>query len=63
MDFGFGRIRFKEDGMGVVNFMPDGEGLMVFRYRMVMMIRKINTAESFAEDSVSYVATMELEEA
>ena len=63
LDFGFGRIRFKEDGMGVVNFMPDGEGLMVFRYRMIMMIRKINLAESFAEDSVSYIANMELEEA
>lgn len=63
LDIGFGRIRFKEDDKGVVNFMPDGEGLMLFRYRMIMMIRKIDMDQSISEDSVDYLATMELEEA
>jgi len=63
LDIGFGRIRFKEDDKGVVNFMPDGEGLMLFRYRMIMMIRKIDMSQSISEDSVDYMATMELEEA
>lgn len=63
LDIGFGRIRFKEDDKGVVNFMPDGEGLMLFRYRMVMVIRKINMGYIVSKDSVDYIATMELEEA
>ncbi|MBA7540204.1 hypothetical protein ES705_32498 [subsurface metagenome] len=63
LDIGFGRIRFKKDDKGVVNFMLDGEGLMLFRYRMIMMIRKIDMSQSISEDSVDYLATMELEEA
>lgn len=63
LDIGFGRIRFKENDKGVVNFMPDGEGLMLFRYRMVMVIRKINMGYIVSKDDIDYVATMELEEA
>jgi hypothetical protein len=63
LDIGFGRIRFKEDDKGIVNFMPDGEGLMLFRYRMVMMIRKINVGYAISKEDIDYVATMELEEA
>lgn len=63
LDIGFGRIRFKLDGKGIVNFMPDGEGLMLFRYRMVMMIRKNDMGYTISKDNVDYMATMELEEA
>lgn len=63
LDIGFGRIRFKENDKGVVNFMPDGEGLMLFRYRMVMVIRKIDMGYAVSKDDVDYIATMELEEA
>lgn len=63
VDMGFGRIRFKEDNNGVVNFMPDGEGLMLFRYRMVMLIRKINMNQSISKEDINYIANMELEEA
>lgn len=63
LDVGFGRIRFKEDDKGVVNFMPDGEGLMLFRYRMIMLIRKIDMGYTISKDTVDYLATMELEEA
>ena len=63
LDIGFGRIRFKLDDKGVVNFMPDGEGLMLFRYRMVMMIRKNDMGYTISKDNVDYMATMELEEA
>ena len=63
LDIGFGRIRFKENGKGVVNFMPDGEGLMLFRYRMVMLIRKVDMDYTISKDNVDYLATMELEEA
>lgn len=63
LDIGFGRIRFKLDDKGIVNFMPDGEGLMLFRYRMVMMIRKNDMGYTISKDNVDYMATMELEEA
>lgn len=63
LDIGFGRIRFKKNDMGVVNFMPDGEGLMLFRYRMIMLIRKINMGYTVSKESIDYMATMELEEA
>lgn len=63
LDIGFGRIRFKEDDKGVVNFMPDGEGLMLFRYRMVMLIRKIDMNYVISKEDIDYLATMELEEA
>lgn len=63
LDIGFGRIRFKKDDKGIVNFMLDGEGLMLFRYRMVMMIRKINMDYVISKEDIDYMATMELEEA
>lgn len=63
LDIGFGRIRFKLDDKGVVNFALDGGGLMLFRYRMVMMIRKNDMSYTISKDDVDYVATMELEEA
>ena len=63
LDIGFGRIKFKEDDKGVVNFMPDGEGLMLFRYRMTMLIRKINMDYAISKENIDYMATLELEEA
>jgi len=63
IDLGFGRIRFKENEKGVVNFAEDGEGLMLFRYRTIMVIRKINLGQTISKESIDYMATLELEEA
>jgi len=63
IDLGFGRIRFKENEKGVVNFAEDGEGLMLFRYRTIMVIRKINLSQTISKESTDYMSVLELEQA
>jgi len=62
IDFSFGKVKFKENDLGVVTFKEDGQGVLGFADQITMIIKQINSVGLIkTPDSIEYVADLDLE--
>lgn len=62
IDFSFGKVKFKENDLGVITFKEDGQGILGFMDQITMMIKKINSVGLLkTQTSIDYTAVLDLE--
>jgi len=62
IDFSFGKVKFKENDLGVITFKEDGQGVLGFTDQITMIIKQINSVGLIKTlDSIEYVADLDLE--
>jgi len=62
IDFSFGKVKFKDNDLGVITFKEDGEGILGFTDQITMMIKKINSIGLIkTQTSIDYTAVLDFE--
>lgn len=62
IDFSFGKVKFKENDLGIITFKEDGLGVLGFMDQITMMIKKINSVGlTKTQTSIDYTAVLDLE--